>query len=532
MSRLIIAAVSMSLGLAGGVWLSQHSGLSFEGAMASDSGEPEPLYWVAPMDPNYRRDAPGKSPMGMDLVPVYEEAGASREPGMVTIDASVENNLGVRLAEVQQGAFVLEVRATGSLSLDQDSRWQLNSRVSGWVEQLHVRAEGEWVEKGQALFSLYSPELVKAQDDLLNAKALGNQRMLNAARQRLRFLGVDEGFIKRLLTSGKLKEQVTYYAPDSGYVMRLGVAEGGFISPASELISAARLDQIWLIAELFESQAQQLALGHRAVMQVDSYPGQLWQGEVDYIYPQLDAQSRTLQVRVKFDNADQRLKPNMYAQLQLQADAGQSSLFIPREAVIYGGEFNRVVMRRGSGQYQSVRVELGRENANQVEVLGGLEMGDQVVTSAQFMLDSESSLTAEFSRIGPPDRWVEQAQLAGVVRAVKSHALTIDHQPVDQWSWPAMVMDFPVEPELISQALEPGRKLSFTVEKQGNDYRIVGLTPLGMSPLKGGQHGHNHGDMNHADMDHSSMDHSSMNHGDMDHSSMDHSSMNHGEMDH
>ena len=537
MNKFVLSSLFLALGLGGGYFansLIQHQYSAGSHADLNTSGEAEPLYWVAPMDPNYRRDKPGKSPMGMDLIPVFEESQSASQPGLVTIDPSVENNLGVRTAKVELNSFATAIETVGTLNLNENTQWQLNSRVAGWVEKLAVKAEGERVDAGQYLMSIYSPELVKAQDDLLNALNMGNKRLIESAKTRLNVLGMSDQQVKRVTNKRRSEQLIELYAPSSAYITKLGVREGAYITPTTTLVDAGALDSIWLIGELFESQAGLVAQGDRVEMRVDSYPGQTWQGQIDYIYPNLDPQTRTLRVRMEFANDNERLKPNMYARVSVSSAQASQVLTIPSEAVIRGGRFDRVVMKRGAGKYQSVRVEVGRESQGQVEILEGLMSGDTIVTSAQFMLDSESSLSADFSRIGPPDRLTESVVASGVVMAVKDGTLTIAHEPVPEWEWPGMVMDFPLEQAEITEQIVPGRELKFTINKQDNQFPISKLVPGDLNPdaLKQSAMGHDHSSMDHSSMDHSQMDHGSMDHSTMDHSQMDHSSMDHSTMDH
>jgi Cu(I)/Ag(I) efflux system membrane fusion protein len=483
MNKLTLSALLLGIGTLSGFYVG-HANLLDQRHNAQahkETDQSRPLYWVAPMDPNYRRDKPGKSPMGMDLIPVYETQNNEDKPGLVTITPRVEHNLGVRTQAVTRSPFNPQVQSVGTLIYNPNTQWQLNSRVSGWVETLHIKAEGEKVTQGQQLLSLYSPELMKAQDDLLNAYNLGNQRLQQSTRQRLQALGVSERQIKLIAKNRKVSPLITLYAPATGFISKLGVREGAYISPATLLVEAGALDEIWLRAELFESQAAQVTVGSQASMRLDSFPGQIWRGEVDYIYPALDPITRTLQVRVKFANPNEALKPNMYARVTLEGAASPQRLQIPREAVIYSGQGARVVMARGNGQYQSVRVRLGAQSQGNIEVLDGLEVGDKVVTSAQFLLDSESSLTAELSRMGPPDRRTESTQVQGVIVGIKAESITIAHQPVEAWRWPAMVMDFPIDSALITEDLVAGRTVDFEIEKNGNQFPIIAITPAKMS---------------------------------------------------
>jgi Cu(I)/Ag(I) efflux system membrane fusion protein len=518
MNKFTLSIVCLALGLAGGYALNSNALLGGANHQAqaepSASSEPQPLYWVAPMDPNYRRDKPGLSPMGMELVPVYEDNNAKASAGTVTISPNVVNNLGVRSKEVILASFTPDLQAVGSLSFNQDKLWQMNSRVSGWVEKLYLKAEGEYLEKGQKLLSLYSPELLKAQEDLLNALRLGNRQLIASSKLRLQVLGVSPSQIKQLEKSKKVSQLIDLYAPESGYVAKLGVREGAYISPATQLVEAGSLEDIWLIAELYESQASLVKLGDQALMQVDSFAGEQWQGEVDYIYPVLDPSTRTLRVRIKFANQDQRLKPNMYARVKLQTATPQASLQIPREAVIYSGGFSRVVMDRGEGQFQSVKVQVGRESAGMVEILAGLREGDKVVTSAQFLLDSESSLSADFSRMGPPDRQVNNMDHSNMDHSTMDHS-SMDHSTMDHSSMNHSSMD---HSNMDHSTMDHGSMNQGSMDHSNMDHSTMDHSSM------------NQGSMDHSTIDHSTMDHSSMNQGSMDHSTMDHGSMNHSNM--
>lgn len=357
------------------------------------------LYWVAPMDANYRRDKPGQSPMGMDLVPVYDKAGGPSDAGLVIISAAVESNLGVRTGVVVKDDFKIEVNSLGTVQANDDAVWQINSRVSGWIEKLYVRSVGTEVKKGQPLFDLYSPELVKAQESLFNAISLNRRALITSSQFRLKALGVSNGQIKKIIKSKKVLQKITVYAPQKGTISELKLNEGAFISPATQVIKAVDLDTVWVEVEVFAAQVSLVKIGDLASMRLDYFPGKKWDGEVDFIYPEMNAINRTLRVRLQFDNATGQLKPNMFASVTLTPEMNQTRLQIPREAVIYAGNMNRVVLALGNGHFKSVIVNLGLENKDSVEVLSGLVEGQKIVISAQFLLDSESSINADFERM-------------------------------------------------------------------------------------------------------------------------------------
>ena len=532
----LASAVAFSAGMAAQYVLTPHSG-----AIAADAQEKKPLYWVAPMDPNYRRDQPGKSPMGMDLVPVYEETTAKDDtPGTVTISPAVENNLGVRTEQVSVKSLEAQIRTVGRIGYNEDSLLQINSRVEGWVENLQLSSVGDDVRKGDKLFDLYSPALVNAQEELLSALRSGNTGLIKASRERLAALDVPEQTIRRIVNNRRIERTLSVYAPQDGYVSQLNIREGGYINPSSLLVELASMASVWVVADVFERQSPLIRAGQAATMTVDYLPGKAWQGTVDYVYPELDAQTRSLRVRLRFDNPDDALKPNMYSRVSIVTDAFEA-LTIPREALIQTGDQERVVKALGNGQFRSVRVDSGRAVDGQVEILRGLYQGERVVTSAQFLLDSESSVTADLSRYESSVR--DRVWAAGTLDQKNDGVLTITHEPVPEWGWPAMTMDFDLSPEVGILVFDEGQVIRFEMEKtSAGGYRVVSMAKGEMnhetmdhSQMNHGEMSHemmDHSQMNHGEMNHDMMDHSQMNHGEMNHDMMDHSQMNHGEMNH
>ncbi len=361
----------------------------------------KPLYWVAPMDPAYRRDAPGKSPMGMDLVPVYENDETIA--GTVRISPEVINNLGVRIAPVEYQVLPTRIRTVGYVQYDEDRRVHIHPRVEGWIEKLYVKASGDPVEAGQPLYELYSPQLVNAQEELVLALKRDNSRLVAAAEDRLRALQLSPDSIARLRRDREVKQTVTFHAPQTGVVDNLNVREGFFVMPGTTLMSVGVLEEVWVEAEVFERQASLVSVGLPVTMSLDYLPGRDWQGRVDYVYPSLDEKNRTLRVRLRFANEDRILKPNMFAQVVIQAGPVVRALVVPREAVIRTGKQDRVVLALGEGRFASRVVELGRVGEHYIEILEGLAEHDEVVVSAQFLLDSESSKSADLKRMDSGD---------------------------------------------------------------------------------------------------------------------------------
>ncbi|MGR5067751.1 efflux RND transporter periplasmic adaptor subunit [Vibrio alfacsensis] len=455
---------------------STHDMSAMGGESATSSNDP--LYWVAPMDPNYKRDKPGKSPMGMDLIPVYAEdlTGEQNKPGTVTIDPSVENNLGVKTAKVTLEKLSPRIETVGYISFDESLLWQTNVRVASWVEKLYINAVGEKVKKGDVLFTLYSPELVKAQEELLNAYRTGRNGLVKGATERLVTLGVDRGQIKSIRRSGKASQSIEIKAPADGVIASLNVREGGYLSPAQAVISAGPLDNVWVDGEVFERQAHWIKAGSQATMTLDAIPGNEWQGVVDYVYPILDPKTRTLRVRLKFPNPNGALKPNMFANIALQPVTEDAVLTIPKSSVIRSGGMTRVVLAEGDGKYRSARIEVGREDGEQIEVLQGLKQDDKIVTSSHFMLDSESSQSADLSRINGVEPAAETAWAKGEITDVmEEHSmLTINHQPVPEWGWPGMVMNFTLAEGIDIGDLKKGQSIEFEMQKtESGQYQII-----------------------------------------------------------
>ena len=399
MKKSIFIAIAIIASVVLGMLLGRSMNVSSDDAFGvSTSGEREVLYWVAPMDPNYRRDEPGKSPMGMDLVAVYADE-VEGQPGVVSIDPTIVNNLGVRTAEAQLGKLSHRIETVGYVSYDEDTLQHVHTRVDGWVEKLATKATGDPVEKGQLLFELYSPTLVNAQQEYLAALRSSNSLLLNASKERLAALGVIGGEIARLDKERTIRQRVRVYAEADGVIAHLGVREGIFVTPATEIMSVAALDKIWVLAEVFERQAAWVKAGQNAVVELDYLPAEVWHGTVDYVYPELDPKTRTLKVRLRFDNEAQMLRPNMFARVTIQGEATGEVVHVPREALIRGGSVDRLVVAMGGGRFRAQPVEIGIESGDRVAIRKGISAGERVVVSGQFLIDSESNIDAALSRM-------------------------------------------------------------------------------------------------------------------------------------
>lgn len=400
MKKIIFIVVAIVMAIAIGVLIGRSMDATSGVTGSTSRSDREVLYWVAPMDPNYRRDEPGKSPMGMDLVPVYADE-VDGQPAVVSIDATVVNNLGVRTAEAQRGHLSQRIETVGYVGYDEDTVQHVHTRVEGWIEKLATKSSGDRVEKGQLLFELYSPTLVNAQEEYLVALRSTNKLLLQASRARLAALGVNESGIARLNKERTIRQRVRVYAEADGVIAHLGVREGIYVTPATEIMSVAELDKVWVLAEVFERQAAWVKPGQQAVVELDYLPARMWHGSVDYVYPELDPKTRTLKVRLRFDNAAETLRPNMFARVTILGDSIGEVVHVPREALIRGGSVDRVVIALGEGRFRAQPVEIGIESGDRVAIRKGIAAGDLVVVSGQFLIDSESNIESALNRMNP-----------------------------------------------------------------------------------------------------------------------------------
>ncbi|MFC2157811.1 efflux RND transporter periplasmic adaptor subunit [Acidobacteriota bacterium] len=370
-----------------------------------DSGkEKKILYWRAAMDPTEIYDKPGKSKMGMDLVPVYEgEEGSGA--GSIKIDGAVQQNMNLRLADVERRDITKIVRAYGKVTFAQDKQYAVNTKIQGWIEKLYVNTTGERIRRGQALLAIYSPELVSTQEEYLlaikNFEKLSSspydnirqnaKKMLDMARNRLEFWDISEAEIEKIEETGKARRSIVLKSKISGVVTHKAVVEGDKVGPGMDLFHIADLSKVWIEASIYESDLPLIKVGQEAKLELDHVGGIPLVGKVDFIYPYLDKKSRSNNVRFIFNNPDQVLKPDMYATVNIQIPAAMDSLAIPSESIIHSGRRMIVFVTRGDGKFEPREVKTGTESDDgYVEIISGLFEEDKVVVSGQFLLDSES----------------------------------------------------------------------------------------------------------------------------------------------
>lgn len=382
-----------------------------KGASTAASGERKILYWRAPMDPNYISDKPGKSPMGMDLVPVYEDE-VQRE--VISVDPAVVQNIGVRTATVQRRNLSRTVETNGVVIVDESRTYRVNPKISGWIERLYINETGQSVSKGEPLLDIYSPELVTAQEEYLLAlkgyHALatssltlvraGSEDLLKAARERLTYWDITESQIDALESSGNVSRVMTLYSPASGVVLHKNAVEGGYAKAGTDLFQIADLSKIWVEAQIYEYELPWVKVGQPVTVNLPYDPVKVFTSEVIYIYPYLDPKTRTATIRIALDNPAGELKPDMYTYVQIETRKRESVVAIPREAVVRSGKRDVVFLALGEGKFLPREIELGLEADNSLyEVRSGLNQGDRVVTSAQFLLDSEAQLQEALQKL-------------------------------------------------------------------------------------------------------------------------------------
>jgi Cu(I)/Ag(I) efflux system membrane fusion protein len=364
-------------------------------------------HYVCPMHPKIIRDHPGFCPIcGMALVKKKDDSSTEAYP-KVKLSSSVIQEMGVRTTKVTRGDLWKFIKTVGYVSYDEDRVSDIEMNTDGWVENMAVRVVGLKVKKGQLLFELYSPEFLKAEKEFIKAQkedhsginAQYSQRQQSVdARDHLRYLQASESLINEIARRGKPYFRIPIYAPEQGTITRFNIYKHKYVYAYDKLLTIADTSTVWVEARVYEHQLDWLHLGMKADVVVKALPGTVYKGEVNYIYPELDPKTRSLRVRLRVPNKDGRLMPNMFAYVKIYGGPKKNILKIPREALIVTGERESVILDRGHGSFQPVDVVSGMRSENQVEILSGLKQGESIVSSGQFMIDSEANLQASFNR--------------------------------------------------------------------------------------------------------------------------------------
>ena len=374
---------------------------------SSPSGERKVLYWYDPMHPQYKSDKPGTAPdCGMDLVPKYaEEEAMNMAPGSVMISTQKQQLIGVRTVGAKRETLVRDVRTTAQITADETKIAHVHVKVNGFIEQVFVDFIGQLVKKGQPLFTIYSPDLVSTQEEYLIAKrgektlgaspfaevSQGSQSLLRSTRERLKLWDIGDEQIKKLDETGEVSRTLTFYSPISGFVTDRKAFPQTSVTPDTELYTVSDFSTVWVSADIFEYEVPFVKVGQHAEMQLSYYPRKTWNGHVSFIYPTVDSTTRTVKVRMEFPNPDFTLKPQMFADVDLKISYG-NQVVVPQEAVLDSGQEQRVFIAKGDGYFEPHEIKTGAKLDGQVVVLSGLKAGETVVSSGNFLVDSESRL--------------------------------------------------------------------------------------------------------------------------------------------
>lgn len=443
-------------------------------------------YWYDPMVPGQKFDKPGKSPfMDMMLEPKYASQSTDGEEGGVAISSQTAQNLGIRIEKVTMQNFGEALSAVGRIEADERRFYAVQTRMPGFVEKLSVRAMGDPVRKGQKLAEVYAPEILAAQQEYLTLISLSqidaDGLLKQSAYNRLKLLGMSESEINAITKTGKASPRFGVYAPTSGVLTELGVREGAQLMSGTSLMQITDLSQVWLVAEVPERDAARLKLGLEAEVQLQSLVGETFKGRVSYLYPMLDGDSRTLQVRIELPNKQNRLRPGMYGNVIFTGQR-YAALSVASQSIIATGK-RKIVILKEENDYRPAEITTGQERDSQTEVLSGLTEGEEVVASGQFLLDSEASLSGMLARLSnqnlagkntsPQDKAMEimmpvekmpKGRGKVVDIDVQSGKVTLNHEPIKELGWPSMTMGFNVKDNKQLGQLKAGDEVEFDLK--------------------------------------------------------------------
>ena len=464
------------------------------GVAATKAGDVDPatgkkvLYWHDPMAPDQKFDKPGKSPfMDMQLVPVYAGDGGG-DAGGVTISPRVQQNLGIRTAEVVRGTLAPRIEAVGSVAYNERDVAVVQARSNGFLERLFVRAPLDPVRRGQPLAELYVPDWVAAQEEYLSAKRIGRadangfDGLVDAARQRMRLAGMSDDQIRRVEASGTVQARMTLVAPIGGVVTELAAREGMTVMAGAPLFRINGLSTVWVNAEVPEKLAAQVRPGRAVKASAAALPGSVFDGRVSAILPEVNTVTRTIKARVELANPEGRLVPGMFASIDFASGTVSEGLLVPTEAIIATGKRSVVIVAEGEGRFTPVEVGVGAESDGRTEIRRGLQAGQKVVLSGQFLIDSEASLRGTATRMGNAAATTAPATYAatGKVEAIDRSEITLSHEAIPALGWPAMTMPFALADAQLAANLSIGQPVAFEFRRKAEGvFEIVSITAAG-----------------------------------------------------
>jgi len=357
------------------------------------------IYWRAPMNPNEVYDSPGKSQMGMDLVPVYEDEGSAS--GVVTVDGSTLQSMNVKMEFVKNKSLSPIIYTNGNLQIDERKEFALSTKFDGWIQKLYINFTGQKVTKGQKLVDIYSPKLVAAQQELITAvnyeysiKGLSKGKMIDNARKKLELFDISTEEIENIVKTKKATKYMTLYAPFNGTVLAKNAIEGEMVKAGVEIIKMADLSNLWLKADIYESDLEKISIGSKTEVNFSYNPTKIYSGNISFIYPTINPLTRTATIRINLTNNNDELKPAMYGNVKIMGNNLGETLAVPETAILRSGKNDIVILSLGDGKFKPADVKLGLYSDGFYQVISGLKQNDVIVSSGQFMIDSESSLRA------------------------------------------------------------------------------------------------------------------------------------------
>jgi Cu(I)/Ag(I) efflux system membrane fusion protein len=521
-----LGAALLGAGYWWGVTRPSTSAADASGAVSADGKrERKILYYRNPMGLPDTSPIPKKDPMGMDYMPVYEGEESASADAAVKISIDRIQKLGVRTEQVGMRALTRTVRAVATVQADERRLHIVAPRFEGWIERLHVNTTGQAVRKGDPLMDVYSPDLITAQHEYLIARRgtkdvedggleiqAGMERLTESALQRLRNWNISEADLQTLRQEEHIRQYLTLRSPVNGVVLDKPVIQGQRFMAGEMLYQIADLSRVWMLADVFEQDLAMIRTGQSATIRVEAYPDEIFTGEVTFIYPMVNPETRTARVRIELPNPQELLKPAMYGKVEfVSIQRKDSVLVIPESAVLDAGTRQSVLVDLGEGRFEPRPVKLGKHANGYVEVLDGLKAGEMVVVKANFLIDAESNLKAALGGFGRssqdlmPGEARERGEIVpgssgtvsaiplppspsslmthrgeGVIEAIDAvnTTVTLAHGPIASLSWPAMVMDFKVMNPALLRTLKPGQEIAFEItEASPGEYIIVRIQP-------------------------------------------------------
>lgn len=507
-ARLSLAALAVAVALGAGYWAGSRNGKhpaaapsGDSAAAAASSGERKPLYYRNPMGLPDTSPVPKKDSMGMDYIPVYAD-DTPDDAGVVRVSPARVQLLGVKTALAEERVIDAAVRAVGRVELDERSVVAVAPRFEGWIERLYVSAVGDPVRKGQPLFTVYSPELQSAGEELRIAEKLQRDaaatdpaaaasaaRLADATRERLKNWEVTAPGAAQRTTPppagagapSQASTRHTFHAPADGIVLEKNAVQGARFMPGEAIYRIADLSRVWVIADLYEQDLARVAVGQPASVSLDAFPGRRFDAKVAYLYPTLNAATRSTPVRLELDNRERLLRPGMFAHVELAAGPAAPRVTVPASAVIDDGHRQVVLIALDEGRYKPQPVKLGARGQDYVEVTEGVQAGERVVVSANFLIDSESQLKAALSNLTEAAADTPKPTAAKAFEAVGTldgidlamNSITVTHEPIPALQWPEMTMDFGIASAEVVAGMAPGTAIRFRFEQRAPGEFVV-----------------------------------------------------------